>query len=79
MSGARYDAIADLYADNFSTVDGVLATLLDLCGPVAGRDVLDLACGHGRAARELARRGATVLGVDLSTCRPDCWRWPRPA
>jgi SAM-dependent methyltransferase len=28
--------------------------------------VLDLACGHGRVSRELARLGAQVTGVDLS-------------
>jgi SAM-dependent methyltransferase len=28
--------------------------------------VLDLACGHGRITRELARRGADVTGVDVS-------------
>jgi SAM-dependent methyltransferase len=66
MTGARYDAVADFYSDNFSAVDGVLSRLLELAGPVAGRSVLDLACGHGRAARELAARGATVTGVDLS-------------
>ena len=66
--GARYDAIADLYAaavgDN--VVDSVAACLLDLLGPVRGRRVLDLACGQGRLSRELARRGATVVGCDLS-------------
>lgn len=66
MTGARYDAVADFYSDNFSAVDGVLSCLLELAGPVAGRSVLDLACGHGRAARELAARGATVTGVDIS-------------
>ena len=28
--------------------------------------MLDLACGQGRVARELARRGATVVGIDIS-------------
>lgn len=31
------------------------------------RRVLDLACGQGRIARELARRGALVVGVDISS------------
>lgn len=35
-------------------------------GPVHGRRCLDLACGTGRHAFELARRGATVLAADLS-------------
>lgn len=33
---------------------------------LSGQHVLDLACGAGRHARALARRGAHVIGVDLS-------------
>lgn len=40
--------------------------LFDLVGPLEARSVLDLACGHGRMSRELARRGARVVGVDVS-------------
>lgn len=32
-----------------------------------GRDVLDVGCGGGILAESMARRGARVLGVDLST------------
>jgi SAM-dependent methyltransferase len=64
---ARYDAVADFYASGFdSTDDSVSAALLDLLGPVTGLRVLDVACGHGRLTRELARRGAHVTGLDLS-------------
>jgi len=42
----------------------VLSTFL---GDVAGRRVLDLGTGTGRAAMALARRGALVTGVDAST------------
>jgi len=31
-----------------------------------GGQVLDLACGHGRHSLELAKRGYSVLGIDLS-------------
>jgi 2-polyprenyl-3-methyl-5-hydroxy-6-metoxy-1,4-benzoquinol methylase len=31
-----------------------------------GERVLDVACGHGRASRGLARLGAEVVGVDIS-------------
>jgi 2-polyprenyl-3-methyl-5-hydroxy-6-metoxy-1,4-benzoquinol methylase len=34
--------------------------------PVAGLRVLDVACGHGRITRELARRGAHAAGIDIS-------------
>lgn len=35
-------------------------------GEVAGRRVMDLACGNGYLARRLARMGAQVVGVDRS-------------
>ncbi|AQZ65492.1 3-demethylubiquinol 3-O-methyltransferase [[Actinomadura] parvosata subsp. kistnae] len=69
MAGtARYDEIADFYAAGWTdTVDDPAARrLLSLAEPVAGRRVLDLACGHGRISRALARRGASVVGADLS-------------
>ena len=40
--------------------------LFSLLGEVAGLRVLDAACGGGHIARALARRGATVTGVDIS-------------
>lgn len=41
-------------------------TLLDGSVPLAGRRVLDLACGPGRHAVRLVERGARVVGLDLS-------------
>lgn len=67
MTVARYDAAADFYVAGFDSADdSVSLALLDLIGPVAGQRVLDIACGHGRMARELARRGAAVTGIDIS-------------
>jgi len=41
--------------------------VFDLCGPVEGLDIIDLGCGEGYCARELAGRGArSVVGVELS-------------
>ena len=67
MAEARYDAVADFYATAFDELDEpASAALLDLLGPPAGLRVLDIACGHGRLTRELARRGAVVTGADIS-------------
>jgi len=67
MVEARYDAVADFYISGFDSVeDPASLALLDLLGPVAGLHVADVACGHGRITRELARRGADVAGIDIS-------------
>ena len=46
--------------------DALLSRLLELLGDVAGREVLDAACGEGFLARVLATRGAHVTGIDCS-------------
>jgi len=47
--------------------------LLDLCPDVAGRRVLDLACGSGRYGLLLGRHGAgLVVGSDLSAAMLAC-------
>ena len=68
MPVARYDSIAEFYVGRAGggLDDPVGASLLELLDDVAGQRVLDLACGHGRAALELSRRGAVVTGLDLS-------------
>jgi 2-polyprenyl-3-methyl-5-hydroxy-6-metoxy-1,4-benzoquinol methylase len=67
MVEARYDAVADFYISGFDSVgDPASLALLDLLGPLAGLRVVDVACGHGRITRELARRGADVTGIDIS-------------
>lgn len=43
-----------------------IAPALALLGDVRGLNVLDCGCGHGMAAVVLARRGAHVVGCDLS-------------
>jgi len=42
------------------------ALLLNALAPMAGRRVLDVGTGTGRAAIGLAKAGATVTGVDAS-------------
>ena len=40
---------------------------LDKQAPLAGKTVLDVGCGGGILAESMARSGATVRGIDLST------------
>ncbi|MDY7101541.1 MAG: class I SAM-dependent methyltransferase [Actinomycetota bacterium] len=64
---ARYDAVADVYGAGEDHYEGAaVAALLALVGPAPGPRALDVACGHGLVARELARRGAAVTGIDVS-------------
>jgi ubiquinone/menaquinone biosynthesis C-methylase UbiE len=50
-------------------------TLLELIGDVAGKSVLDLACGEGFLTREMKRAGARrVVGADLSPAMIDLAR-----
>lgn len=63
-SRSRYDGHADWYLDY--TRDWGSAVTEFLPGDLAGRRVLDLACGYGQLSRVLADRGARVTGVDLS-------------
>ena len=50
---------------NFAVAADEVDAILDLAGVDKGR-VLDLACGPGRHATALAKRGFRVTGVDLS-------------
>jgi len=65
---ARYDEIADWYPAWVGDGDGLIADGVGALLPptVHGSRVLDVACGHGRASRGLARLGADVVGVDIS-------------
>jgi ubiquinone/menaquinone biosynthesis C-methylase UbiE len=71
MTQALYDTIAEWY--DAQVRDGLLpfhtlaiGALLELVGDVRERAICDLACGQGILSRELARRGARVVGVDIS-------------
>lgn len=70
---ARYDRIVDFYFGVYGddVTDPSAATLLGLLGEVQRMRVLDLACGQGRLARELARRGGRVVGIDISSAQLD--------
>jgi SAM-dependent methyltransferase len=66
----QYEAFADAFRDH--AADGFYNAYLDrpaclsLLGDVAGKRVLDAACGPGLYAAELVRRGAEVIGFDQS-------------
>jgi 2-polyprenyl-3-methyl-5-hydroxy-6-metoxy-1,4-benzoquinol methylase len=65
---ARYDEIADWYPSWVGEGAGLIADGVGCLLPPTLHDarVLDVACGHGRASRGLARLGAAVVGVDIS-------------
>jgi SAM-dependent methyltransferase len=50
------------------------AVVLDLAGPLHGRDVLDVGCGDGAYALAAARAGARVTGLDRSAAVLDAAR-----
>ena len=68
MATARYDSVADFYIDGWTDEinDPATVGLLEQVGSCAGLRVLDVACGHGRVTRALARRGGHLTGVDVS-------------
>jgi len=70
VTTAAYDAIAEWYDVSLRAGslihDLALPAVWDLAGPLGGRRICDLACGQGIVARQLAARGATVVGVDIS-------------
>jgi SAM-dependent methyltransferase len=65
---ARYDGIAGWYVPWVGTSAGLVcdAAMAIMPSRLDGQKWLDVACGAGRTSRELARRGAQVVGVDLS-------------
>jgi SAM-dependent methyltransferase len=73
---ARYDSVVEFYTQFAPDVydDPPMAALLQIIGDITNFRLLDLACGHGRLTRELARRGARVVGIDISAALLDVAR-----
>jgi len=64
----RHDALAEGYAGFFAPVTArAIAPLLEAVRIAPGIRLLDVATGSGGLAAEAARRGAQVVGVDLSS------------
>lgn len=57
---------ADLYDQKHAFVSDYGRELIDLLKPQKGEVVLDLGCGTGTLASEIAALGATVIGLDSS-------------
>jgi 2-polyprenyl-6-hydroxyphenyl methylase/3-demethylubiquinone-9 3-methyltransferase len=47
-------------------INGLRVDYVDARAPLAGRRVLDVGCGGGLLSEAMARRGASVLGIDLA-------------
>jgi SAM-dependent methyltransferase len=66
QAAARYDEFAEWYQQWIGDAPPLIAAQAGLLPAMAGERVLDIACGQGRMSRHLARRGAEVVGVDIS-------------
>lgn len=64
MQVSRYDDHAPWFVDY--SRDWTATSSPFLLEDLSGARVLDLACGWGSLSRELARRGAAVVGVELA-------------
>ena len=67
----QYDTIADLYEAMWEVLlpraHVEQPTFLKVLGPIAGRSILDVACGTGMYSRLLKQRGAArVVAVDIA-------------
>ena len=64
-----FDAHAPVYNENIFTKNTLAEVdfLVDELGLAPGAAILDVGCGTGRHAVELAKRGCAVTGVDLSS------------
>jgi len=57
---------AERYAQHAAFVPAFGASLLERLAPRAGERILDLGCGDGTLTRQIAERGAAVVGVDAA-------------
>lgn len=55
---------AGRYRQSFGFIHRLGANLIEQLDPKPGETILDLGCGTGKMAAEIAARGATVIGLD---------------
>lgn len=76
MADERFDVAAVFDADDYlyfygprltaERTEGEVERIWRLLDLQPGMEVLDLACGHGRIANQLAARGCAVTGIDIT-------------
>ena len=68
---AKFEALASRWWDRggdfrpLHEINPLRANYIDENSPVAGRQLVDIGCGGGILAEAMARRGATVTGIDM--------------
>ena len=68
---AKFEALASRWWDRNSEfkplhdINPLRANYVDRHSPVSGRHLIDVGCGGGILAEAMARRGATVTGIDM--------------
>lgn len=72
MKNTSWDVVANWYSTYLQDTDTYQAkviapNLVRFLGSVRNKQVLDLACGEGYFARLVAKEGAIITGVDLSS------------
>ncbi|BAF71886.1 methyltransferase domain-containing protein [Sulfurovum sp. NBC37-1] len=64
----------ETYNKHTAFVSQLALPVVDLLDPKPGEKILDAGCGEGALAEEIVRRGAEVIGVDLSAEMVDACR-----
>ena len=67
VNGKKFwDKSAKYFGRSASTKFIVYPALKKLCGPLKGKNILDVACATGELSIFLAKKGANVVGIDSS-------------
>jgi ubiquinone/menaquinone biosynthesis C-methylase UbiE len=69
---------AGLYDDKMGYVSQMGNSLISMLAPQRGECILDLGCGTGDLAAELARLGAKTTGIDFSSSMIELARSKHP-